>query len=236
MCIGEVEITENGKLRKLPAYSFIFILLALGWNQLAYNGTRLITSSMLHHNVETAVDAAVPFLPWTVTIYLACYVFWLANYFLPWKISDEHASRYYTADFLAKLVCIIVFIAFPSTNVRPEVTGTGFFDGVMRWLYSIDVADNLFPSIHCIVSWLCYIGVRGRREIPLSYRIFSCVFAVLVFISTLTTKQHAFVDVVGGVALAEICWQLTNLTGAWKIYLRVLERVKNKLSKNKEIR
>lgn len=42
----------------------------------------------------------------------------------------------------------------------------------MRLLYWIDAADNLFPSIHCLVSWLCWIGVRRRRDIPYGYSFF----------------------------------------------------------------
>lgn len=40
----------------------------------------------------------------------------------------------------------------------------------MRFVYAVDAADNLFPSIHCLVSWFCYIGLRGRRDIPVWYR------------------------------------------------------------------
>jgi membrane-associated phospholipid phosphatase len=33
--------------------------------------------------------------------------------------------------------------------------------------------------------------------------------AILICISTLTTKQHVIVDVIGGVTLAELTWQLS---------------------------
>jgi hypothetical protein len=53
----------------------------------------------------------------------------------------------------------------------------------MSFLYSVDTASNLFPSIHCLVSWFCFIGIRGNQKIPLWYRAFSFVAAILVFIS-----------------------------------------------------
>lgn len=31
------------------------------------------------------------------------------------------------------------------------------------------------PSIHCLVSWFCYIGIRGRSNIPKAYRGFHAV-------------------------------------------------------------
>ena len=55
---------------------------------------------------------------------------------------------------------------YPTTNTRPVITDGGLWNQLALWLYSIDAADNLFPSIHCLVSWFCYLGIRGRKEIP----------------------------------------------------------------------
>lgn len=91
-------------------------------------------------------------------------------------------------------------------------------------LYQMDAADNLFPSIHCLNSWFCYIAVRSRREIPRWYQRFSFWAALAVFVSTLTTKQHVIADVIGGALLAEVTWQIAGRThlGAW--YGMILER------------
>ena len=62
---------------------------------------------------------------------------------------------------------------------------------------------NLFPSIHCLVSWFCAIGLRGTR-VSTWYKVFSYAFAIAVCISTQLTKQHYIVDVFGGILLAEI--------------------------------
>ena len=75
-------------------------------------------------------------------------------------------------------------------------------------LYQVDRASNLFPSIHCLVSWLCFVGVRGKKHIPKWYQVCSCVMAIAVFVSTLTTKQHVVIDVLGGVILAEVSYWL----------------------------
>lgn len=88
------------------------------------------------------------------------------------------------------------------------------------WLYSIDAADNLFPSIHCLVSWFCYLGIRGRKEIPRWYQSVSMVIAILVFASTLLTKQHVIVDVAGGILLAEFCFFIGRKTDLYRIYER----------------
>ena len=90
--------------------------------------------------------------------------------------------------------------------MRPEIVGTTIWDEIMKVLYAVDMPSNLFPSIHCLVSWLCYVGVRGKSYIPKWYQVFSCVMAIAVFISTLTTKQHVVIDVIAGFVLAEVCY------------------------------
>ena len=92
---------------------------------------------------------------------------------------------------------------------RPEITGSGFWKDAMRFLYWLDQPYNLFPSIHCAISWLCWDSVRGNERFPKWYRVLTFVCGVAVCISTLTTRQHVLADILGGIALAEICWRLT---------------------------
>ena len=94
-----------------------------------------------------------------------------------------------------------------------------------QWLYSIDAADNLFPSIHCLVSWFCYIGIRDRKEIPEWYKQVSLGIAVLVFISTLLTKQHVLVDVAGGVLLGTVCFMVGKKTRLYCTYTKIGNRI-----------
>ena len=101
----------------------------------------------------------------------------------------------------------------------------------MRFLYQVDAADNLFPSIHCLTSWFCYIGIRGRREVPKWYRVFSCLFALAVFISTLTTKQHVIIDVIAGAALAEVAYRVAGCTGFDSYYGRIAGKVNRRIFK-----
>ena len=183
-----------------------FVAMALAWNMLVYWGTRLITYSWDHHNIMSAWDEKIPLVPWTVLIYLGCYLFWGVNY---WLCADQDAkqrNRFYCADFLAKAVCAVVFLTFPTTNTRPVSLGQDGWGFIMKLLYWVDSPDNLFPSIHCLVSWLCWVGVRGRKDIPCWYRYTSLLLGLAVCVSTLTTRQHVIIDVFGGVFLAELAW------------------------------
>ena len=194
------------QIKIVPQYMWVPLLLTVSCNALAYDGTRLVTANMVHYNLSNRLDDQIPLIPWTVVIYFGCYVLWIVNYILGCRQERKTAFRFISADFLAKIICMICFVIFPTTNVRPIISGNTIWDVGMRLLYRMDAADNLFPSIHCLTSWFCYIAVRENDKIPLWYRRFSAFAAVLVFISTLTTKQHVLIDVVAGVALAEGCY------------------------------
>ena len=86
-----------------------------------------------------------------------------------------------------------------------------FFDKLRLFWYSLDgsaMAYNLLPSFHCINSTLCYLGVAGRKEIPVWFRAYSLVITVVIYASTVYVKQHYFLDIVTGVALAAAAYFL----------------------------
>ena len=179
--------------------------------------------------MTTAIDKLVPFLPWTVSIYFGCYLFWCINYYLCAVQERPERDRFFCADTLSKGICFVLFLLIPATNIRPEIVGDTVWDILMKLLYQIDAADNLFPSIHCLVSWFCWIGVRKRKDIPVLYRYFSLAMAVAVCISTLTTRQHVIADVIGGVALAEVSYILAGYAKVRRYYSNSIFLIKSKL-------
>lgn len=206
-------ISQTGQLfnRIFPKYSRIPLIITVILNFGVYWGARAIAGGWEHHNIETALDRMIPVVNWTVLIYFGCYIYWIAGYIYNAARDKKHCYRFLMADWLGKAVCFICYIVYPTTNTRPQITGTDIWAQLMRLLYNIDEADNLFPSIHCLVSWLCYIGVRGNKKVPLWIRVTFCVCSVAVFISTLTTKQHVIYDVVAGVILIEVTYRISRL-------------------------
>lgn len=51
----------------------------------------------------------------------------------------------------------------------------------------------------------------------------SFFIAVAVFVSTLTTRQHVIVDVVGGVVLAQICYFIAQKTNIWRCFAKTFD-------------
>ncbi len=203
--------------RTMPPRAGWALLAALAYQCLVYSGTRLFTAGRHHWHMATALDRAVPFLPWTVAVYVGAYFLWAANYVLAVRRGEDRAWRFLAADMLGKTVCLAVFLLLPTAELRPAVPESAPLGGLLELIYLLDTPDNLFPSIHCLNSWLCWAGVRSCRDIPAGYRAFSLAAALAVCLSTLTTRQHVLADVIGGLVLGELCWQIAGRTGlgAW---------------------
>jgi membrane-associated phospholipid phosphatase len=209
----------------IPRYAVFSLIFCFTINCIIYWGTQLLAKNAYHYDFTTVFDRAVPFVPAWVVIYLVCYVFWIANYILISRQGKVAWYRFATADILSRCICAVIFIVLPTTNIRPEVVGSGVFNELMRLVYQLDAPYNLFPSIHCLVSWLCYVGIRGNHKIPVYYRAFSCIFALLVCASTQFTKQHYLVDVVGGIFLAESCYFLSMHTQIYRNLMKIFEKL-----------
>ena len=175
-------ISQTGQFfnRILPKYSRIPLLFTVVLNFSVYWGARAIAGGFIHHNIETSLDDMIPVVYPTVVIYFGCYIFWIIGYLYNAAMDKRHCYRFLMADWLAKAVCFICYVVYPTTNTRPEIVGSDIWAQLMRFLYSMDAADNLFPSIHCLVSWLCYIGIRGNKKVPQWIRTTFCICAILV--------------------------------------------------------
>ena len=60
------------------------------------------------------------------------------------------------------------------------------------------------------------------------------ILAILVFASTLLTKQHVIVDVAGGILLAELCFCIGRKTNLYKVYERIGGRIEKAILRKTE--
>lgn len=175
--------------------------LCFGVNALVYWPTQLLAQGRNLTDMTTALDRAIPILPLWSLVYLGAYVFWMVNYTL--MLREETWGDLIGADVAAKCVCGLIFLLLPTTNVRTAVTGDGLGENLLRLIYQLDAPLDLFPSIHCLESWICFRGILGSRKTPGWYQAVSFVLCVAVCLSTLFTGQHVVADVLGGILLAE---------------------------------
>ena len=183
---------------------------AMAVNVAVYYAGRLLSAGMVHRSLETELDRAIPLLPWMILFYWGGFLFWFVNYALGIHLERGGRGRFLTAHILGECVCFLFFVLLPTTMPRPEVSGRGLGALALRLTFRLDEPDNLFPSIHCFASWLCWIAVRGDKRVPLWYRVFSPVMTLAVCVSTLTVKQHVAADAAAGILLAELSYLLSG--------------------------
>ena len=209
----------------IPEYAVSTLILCWVLNSTIYTGTQILCADSKHYDLTTNLDRSIPFVKEWVWVYVICFGFWVINYVLIAREGKEHWNRFVIAEMLSKIICGLCFILIPTTNVRPEVTGSDLSSMVMRFVYSMDRPTNLFPSIHCLVSWMCFIGIYNSRKIPKWYKVFSCLFAIAVCASTQFTKQHYIVDVFAGITIGQMCYVLVGKTRIYSMIVGIFEKI-----------
>jgi membrane-associated phospholipid phosphatase len=160
---------------------------------------------------ELALDRAVALQPAWILVYWSQWVF----SFLPVFVvrGQELRRRTVLAYLTIVIIAYVGFLLYPTLGPRPaRVDGGGFFAWSMRALYDFDPPYNCFPSLHVAYSFLAALtSYRMHRRLGLA----ALVWAVLIAISTLYTKQHYAVDVFAGMVMAY---------GAYALFLRSFPR------------
>lgn len=144
------------------------------------------------HTPEFALDRAVSLQPAWMLVYGSLWVFVL----LPLLVVRQQPllRRAMQAYLMVLTVAYIGFVAYPTVAPRPvEVLGDGFSAWSLRLQYTLDQEYNCFPSLHVAHSFVsaltCY---RVHRGVGLA----AVLWAWLIGVSTLYTKQHYVVDVI----------------------------------------
>jgi len=155
------------------------------------------------HMPELALDRAIPLEPLWMIAYGSIWIF----AFLPVFIVRQPAltRRAMLAALTVIVIAYVGFLIYPTVLPRAEVPGDGFSAWSLRLVYSIDPPHGCFPSLHVAYSFVsaltCYRVHRGVGVIAL-------VWAAIIGVSTLYTKQHYVVDVIGGIAIACVAYLL----------------------------
>lgn len=194
----------------LPDYAIRPLILALAANFIIYFGVSQLRDHLTFHSLALPVDDRIPFFAPFIIFYILAYVQWIINYLLIAREGTAFCYHFIYGDVISKLFCLIFFLFFPTTLVRPEVTGHSICDQLVRLVYQIDAPVNLFPSIHCLESWCCIHAALRMKKTPRWYLPITIVMSFCVFASTLLVKQHVFVDIFGGILVFEAGYYLAR--------------------------
>lgn len=172
------------------------------------------------------LDKSVPFLPWTFLIYTSDYLLIASTILI---ISERKSfNSFGRMMFLALLICGLFFLFFPTTYPRPPYPLVDHFliQAAMDLVYVADTPNNCFPSMHVALTTISAWSLRKRAGwLACSY----ALWTIAVIVSTMTTKQHYFVDILGGLSVVAVVVMLEQ-----KVVPIVLARLL-KLTKNIEL-
>lgn len=194
----------------LPDYAIRPLILALAANFIIYFGVSQLRDHLAFHSLALPVDDRIPFFAPFIIFYILAYVQWIINYLLIAREGKAFCYHFIYGDVISKLFCLVFFLFFPTTLVRPAVTGHSICDQLVRLVYQIDAPVNLFPSIHCLESWCCIHAALRMKKTPRWYLPITIVMSFCVFASTLLVKQHVFVDIFGGILVFEAGYYLAR--------------------------
>lgn len=169
-----------------------------------------------------AVDRAIPFVPATFWIYLSDYILVLSVVFL---ITDLRTFQSLTRMTMSGFIlCGFFFVFMPTRYPRPiyPTVDNAFIALGMDIVSSFDTPNNCFPSNHVFMTGVATWVVRSKGS---KWFCGYLVWAFLILVSTLTTKQHYIVDLLGGLGVALLMGYLDQ-----RLFTRSLTRIQPTMS------
>lgn len=204
--------------RIMPKYAYIPAIMCILYNEVVYHLSRIVTDNLHHYNFSLSVDAMIPYVPSFITIYLLSYPFWVLGFVVCARENRALCNEIFAAEFIAKTLCLLCFFIIPTEMQRADLSDGGIFNWATNITYAMDEPNNLFPSIHCMESWICFRGAYRCRKIHSCYTIIWFLLAVLICLSTVFVKQHLFLDIFSGILAAEIGLFLAKKWRAGRMY------------------
>ena len=197
-------------IKKIPLYVWISLVIVIFCQFSTYYFTQLLNVNRTFYDLTIhAFDDLIPFVSFFVVFYILAYPFWLATPLILYKLPKKDYLNWVISAIILYVIFFIIYIIIPTTITRPVVENDNVFNYLVNIIYTLDSPErptNLFPSLHCELSLLCYLGVAFNKLYPKWYRVFSFVFMILICLSTQFIKQHYIVDLVSAVILTLIVY------------------------------
>lgn len=151
------------------------------------------------------IDRATPLSPDWMLVYAAVFL----SAFVPVAtVKSILVFRRTALSILSvQLTSYLCFLLIPvKVTMRPtHVDISSFTSWGLRFAYWIDPVSNCFPSLHVSLAFLAAFCAHKVDRLIGSLAITG---AALIAASTMFVKQHYFVDVIGGIAIASLSYRL----------------------------
>lgn len=160
--------------------------------------------------IHAPLDDLIPFNEWFVIPYCSWFLLLVAVTALLWWKDTASYDKLCLMMFSGMTFCLIVYMLLPNgLDLRPTVEEIGRSNPamwVMQLLWKADASVNVCPSIHCQSTACMAIAISESKlaEDRPVLRPIALVWAALICLSTVFTKQHSVLDVVCGLTVAVV--------------------------------
>jgi membrane-associated phospholipid phosphatase len=178
-------------------FSILWVIIGFGLYEMS-NHYPIFNPQLL---TMTAWDKAIPFWPHTVWVYSSEMFLFFSVYILSKDLIN--ANKYLYSFLALQIVSVAIFLIWPTTYPRELYPLPTDLDPWTNHIFSnlrgVDSPSNCLPSLHVssvYISAFVYLDEQ-KKKFP-----FFFLWATAIALSTLTTKQHYIIDVVGGFLIA----------------------------------
>ena len=211
-------------IKRFPKYGWIATVTIYFFNYALYLLGPLLarllgTNSWAFAPKIPFIDDNFHVIPVFMIIYIVSYAIWVYGMLVISLTDKRNYINYIIAVEASALIGFLFFIFMPTymdrvaEGVLKSVDGPGALNWVCRFIYAADGGDYgraLFPSFHCLMSIFCYLGIRKQKEISTGFKVYTLIAAFLICLSTVYTKQHYFIDIIGGLGIPVICYAIVQ--------------------------
>ncbi|WP_107687487.1 prolipoprotein diacylglyceryl transferase family protein [Neisseria wadsworthii] len=181
---------KPGLSEKSRAALLVFVPWLLGYEIFVWLG---LPSDMFYSN--TAADAYVPILPFTVLFYLLAYPLTIA---VPFIIDSNQRLRAWMSDaFWGMLLIFYGYLVVPAA-INYQTLPDSLFSNMIEWGRQYDSPMASFPSFHIFWALIAAYYFAGT---PMPYRRYLVAASWLVILSCLTTHNHTLADAAAAVSV-----------------------------------
>ena len=164
---------------------------------------------------DTWIDQYIPFNEYFVVPYVLWFLFMALGFAYFVFIDQSGVKRTYFYLFLGMSFSLLIYALIPTgQNLRVQLYNDNIFQCLVSFIYSVDSSTNVCPSIHVYNSVMMCVSLlkshRIKQHIWLCFLIIA--LAILICMSTVMIKQHAFMDIVWALVLAYVIYYI----GKWK--------------------